>query len=143
MRGILSDKYVAASARNGREDYAERWEAQLRKGCLEMAVLAVLAPGVSYGLEIIRALESHSNLVLSEGTIYPILNRLREDGLVDSSWVESTGHPRKYYSLTRKGRERATCMAENWMDFTAGLSVLIKPLVAAKPIAAKKERSGK
>ena len=134
----MSDKYIAAPGRNGREDYAERWDAQLRKGCLEMAVLAVLAPGASYGLEIIRALESHSNLVLSEGTIYPILNRLREDGLVDASWVESTGHPRKYYSLTRKGRERATRMAESWVDFAAGLSALIEPLVAGK-----KERSRK
>jgi PadR family transcriptional regulator PadR len=138
MRGILSDKYSGLNGSNGREDYAERWEAQLRKGCLEMAVLAVLAEGESYGLEIIRALESHSNLVLSEGTVYPILNRLREDGLVDSSWVESTGHPRKYYSLTRKGRERATRMAESWMEFAAGLSALIEPLVPAT-----KGRSGR
>ncbi len=116
-------------ARNGHEDGAEKWEAQLRKGCLEMAVLAVLAPGRNYGLEIIRALEKHSNLALSEGTIYPILNRLRQDGLVEAAWVESdSGHPRKYYSLTRKGRERAARMAETWLDFAAGLSALVEPL---------------
>jgi PadR family transcriptional regulator, regulatory protein PadR len=108
----------------------DRWEAQLRKGCLEMAILAALAPARSYGLEIIRALEKHSDLVLSEGTVYPILNRLREDGLVNASWVESeTGHPRKYYSLTRKGYDRAARMAEIWMQFTSGVNVLIRPLL--------------
>ena len=86
----------------------------------------------SYGLEIIRTLEKHSDLVLSEGTVYPILNRLRDDGLVTSSWVESeSGHPRKYYSLTRKGYDRATRMAEVWLQFTAGVNLLIEPLLPA------------
>ena len=117
-------------ARNRRGSDLDRWEGQLRKGCLEMAVLAALAPGRNYGLEIIRALERHSNLVLSEGTVYPILNRLREDGLLTASWVESeTGHPRKYYSLTRLGYERATRMAEAWLQFTSGVNTLIMPLL--------------
>jgi PadR family transcriptional regulator PadR len=118
---------------NGREEAAEKWEQQLRKGCLEMAVLATLAPGRSYGLEIIRALEKHSNLVLSEGTIYPILNRLRQDGLVHAEWVDSgSGHPRKYYSLSAAGRVRASGMAETWLDFAAGLTALVEPLVRSK-----------
>ena len=112
-------------------DLAEKWEAQLRKGCLEMAVMAALAPGKSYGLEILRTLESHSRLVLSEGTIYPILNRLREDGLVEAEWVESdSGHPRKYYSLTEKGRQRACWMAKTWLEFARGLSSLVEKLGA-------------
>jgi PadR family transcriptional regulator PadR len=118
---------------NGSGNATENWEAQLRKGCLEMAVLAALAPGKSYGLEIIRALEMHSNLILSEGTIYPILNRLRQDGLVDAAWVEAdSGHPRKYYSLTRKGRDRAAQMATAWLTFAGGLSSLVAPLVSKK-----------
>ena len=117
-------------SRNHRGSDFDRWEAQLRKGCLEMAVLAALVPGRDYGLEIIRVLERYSDLVLSEGTVYPILNRLREDGLLTSSWVESeTGHPRKYYSLTRLGYERATWMAEVWMQFTSGVNALIRPLL--------------
>ena len=117
-------------SRSSRESELDRWEAQLRKGCLEMAVLAALAPGRNYGLEIIRALERSSDLVLSEGTIYPILNRLREDGLLTSSWVESeTGHPRKYYALTRLGYERGARMAELWMQFTSGMNALIRPLL--------------
>ncbi len=118
---------------NGREDEAARWEAQLRKGCLELAVLAALASGRSYGLEILRALELHSRLVLSEGTIYPILNRLRQDGLVESQWVESdSGHPRKYYSLTRAGRARAARMASAWSEFADGLNRIVDPLLSRK-----------
>ncbi|MGH9619829.1 MAG: PadR family transcriptional regulator, partial [Bryobacteraceae bacterium] len=86
----------------------DRWEAQLRKGALEMAALTALWGRRLYGLDLIRFLEQHSQLVVSEGTVYPILNRLKADGLLASEWVEAeAGHPRKYYSLTRAGRERA------------------------------------
>jgi PadR family transcriptional regulator PadR len=108
----------------------DRWEAQLRKGALEMAALASLWQGRLYGLEIIRFLESHSNLVLAEGTIYPILNRLRAEGLLSSEWVEAqAGHPRKYYSLTETGRQRLTQMAQAWASFAAGLSRLLDPVL--------------
>ena len=110
---------------------SDRWEAQLRKGALEMAALAALWGRRLYGLDIIRYLEQHSQLVLSEGTIYPILNRLKADGLLESEWVEAeAGHPRKYYSLTRSGRERARRMAATWLEFSAGLSRLIEPVIA-------------
>src|SRR5271157_259695 len=109
---------------------ADKWEAQMRKGCLEMAVLASLWHGRLYGLEILRVLERDSRLVLSEGTIYPILNRLRVEGLVQSQWVEAeAGHPRKYYELTQSGRERATRMAETWTEFSASLGCLIEPVL--------------
>jgi PadR family transcriptional regulator, regulatory protein PadR len=108
----------------------DKWEAQMRKGCLEMAVLASLWYGRLYGLEILRVLERDSSLVLAEGTIYPILNRLRTDGLVQSQWVEAeAGHPRKYYLLTPAGRERATRMAKTWTQFSAGLGNLIEPVL--------------
>jgi len=108
----------------------DKWEAQMRKGCLEMAVLASLWHGRLYGLEILRVLERDSSLVLAEGTIYPILNRLRAEGLVQSQWVEAeAGHPRKYYELTQSGRDRATRMAETWTRFSAGLGYLIEPVL--------------
>ncbi len=111
-------------------DSPDKWEAQMRKGCLEMAVLASLWRGRLYGLEILRVLERDSRLVLAEGTIYPILNRLRTDGLLQSEWVEAdAGHPRKYYQLTPAGRERATRMAETWTQFSAGLGCLIEPVL--------------
>ena len=108
----------------------DKWEAQMRKGCLEMAVLASLWHRRLYGLEILRVLERDSSLVLAEGTIYPILNRLRTEGLVQSQWVEAeAGHPRKYYELTQAGRDRATQMAETWTHFSAGLGFLIEPVL--------------
>jgi PadR family transcriptional regulator PadR len=116
-------------------DSPDKWEAQMRKGCLEMAVLASLWRGRLYGLEILRVLERDSSLVLAEGTIYPILNRLRTDGLLQSEWVEAdAGHPRKYYQLTPAGRERATRMAETWTLFSAGLGCLIEPVLKDRKV---------
>ena len=84
---------------------ANKWEVQLRKGCLELAILAALWGGKLYGLEILRRLESDSDLIVSEGTVYPLLSRLKALGLVRSEWVESdAGHPRKYYALTPAGK---------------------------------------
>jgi len=111
-------------------DQPDRWEAQLRKGALEMAALASLWRGRLYGLEIIRFLESNSQLVLGEGTIYPILTRLKAEGLLSSEWVEAeAGHPRKYYQLTEAGRERLRRMAEAWTSFAGGLSRLLEPVL--------------
>jgi len=108
----------------------DRWEAQLRKGALEMAALASLWRGRLYGLEIIRFLEQHSRLVLAEGTIYPILNRLKAEGMLTSDWVEAeAGHPRKYYALTEPGRTRLRKMAEAWANFAGGLSQLLEPVL--------------
>ena len=114
-------------------DSPDRWEAQLRKGALEMAALASLWQGRLYGLEIIRFLENHSRLALAEGTIYPILNRLKSEGMLASEWVEAeAGHPRKYYSLTEPGRQRLRQMATAWASFAAGLSNLLEPVLEQK-----------
>jgi len=111
-------------------DQPDRWEAQLRKGAVEMAALASLWQGRLYGLEIIRFLERQSQLALAEGTIYPVLNRLKAEGLLTSEWVEAeAGHPRKYYSLTVAGRERLRLMAEAWTSFSGGLSRLLEPVL--------------
>jgi PadR family transcriptional regulator, regulatory protein PadR len=107
-------------------DGAEKWEVQLRKGSLELAILASLWGGRLYGLEILRRLESDSDLIVAEGTVYPLLSRLKTLGLVASEWVESdSGHPRKYYRLTPAGRQRALEMARIWTRFSASLSDLL------------------
>jgi PadR family transcriptional regulator PadR len=112
---------------------AEKWEAQLRKGCLELAILACLWDKRLYGLEILRGLEENSNLVIAEGTVYPILARLKEDGFLQSEWVEAdAGHPRKYYWLTAPGRQKAVSMAQFWTSFTASLNGLLKPVLNGK-----------
>jgi PadR family transcriptional regulator PadR len=106
------------------------WERQVHKGWLELAILASLWAQRLYGLDILRRLESHSELVLAEGTIYPILNRLKADGLVDSKWVEGeAGHPRKYYWLTPGGRRRAVEMARYASSFLGRIDALIAPLL--------------
>jgi PadR family transcriptional regulator, regulatory protein PadR len=108
---------------------ADKWEVQLRKGCLELAILAALWDDKRYGLEILRRLESDSDLVVSEGTVYPLLSRLKALGLVRSEWVESdAGHPRKYYALTPAGKRRAREMAAIWAQFSSSMSKLLAPV---------------
>ncbi len=108
---------------------SESWEAQLRKGSLEMAILASLWKGKHYGLEILHALDGRSSLALAEGTLYLILNRLKNDGAVECKWVDAgTGHPRKYYWLTEAGRERLRAMAQFWIQFSADLNALLEPV---------------
>jgi len=110
-------------------DGNDKWEIQLRKGSLELAVLAALWTGRLYGLEILRRLADGSDLIVPEGTVYPLLARLKDDGLVDSEWVEAeAGHPRKYYTLTRTGRRRVTHMASYWSEFSAKLDHLLAPI---------------
>jgi PadR family transcriptional regulator, regulatory protein PadR len=111
------------------QDSADKWEVQLRKGCLELAILAALWEGKLYGLEILRRLESDSDLIVSEGTVYPLLSRLKLLGLVRSEWVESdAGHPRKYYALTAAGKKRAIEMKAIWVRFSSSMGKLLDPL---------------
>ena len=114
-------------------DRGQHWEAQLRKGCLEMAILASLWQSRLYGLEILRALAEQSQLDVAEGTLYPILSRLKAEGLLESEWVEAeAGHPRKYYWLTAPGRRRAKEMASAWNEFAGKLALLVQPVVGGK-----------
>jgi PadR family transcriptional regulator PadR len=107
----------------------DKWEVQIRKGCLELAILAILWSGRLYGLEILRLLADRSGLVVPEGTVYPLLARLKADGLLAAEWVEGeAGHPRKYYTLTASGRRRALQMARLWSTFSASLDHLLAPL---------------
>jgi PadR family transcriptional regulator PadR len=108
----------------------DKWEVQVRKGCLDMAILASLWPTRLYGLEMLNCLERNAGLVLSAGTVYPLLARLKADGLVESEWVDAdVVHPRKYYSLTPAGRRRAIEMAQVWVRFSAGIGGLLSPVL--------------
>ena len=105
------------------------WETQVRKGGLSLAVLAILWPARLYGLEILKRLAADAGLSIPEGTIYPLLSRMKAEGLVASEWVEAeAGHPRKYYSLTDEGRRRARDMAASWRAFAGGLDRLLAPM---------------
>lgn len=110
-------------------DELGKWETQVRKGGLGLAVLAVLWPDRLYGLEILRRLDSDAGLLIPEGTIYPLLSRMKAEGLVDSEWVEAdAGHPRKYYRLTDGGRARVRQMTRSWRAFAQGLERLLAPI---------------
>lgn len=109
-------------------DELGKWESQLRRGGLGLAVLATLQGGRLYGLEMLRRLEADGGLAVQEGTIYPLLSRLKADGLVDAEWVQAeAGHPRKYYALTDAGRRRLAEMAASWRSFADGLDRLLGP----------------
>ena len=111
----------------------DKWEVQLRKGCLELAILAALWGGKLYGLEILARLQSDSGLTVSDGTVYPLLSRLKALGLVRSEWVESdAGHPRKYYTLTPAGRQRTFEMVTMWTRFSSSMSRLLAPIGKGK-----------
>jgi PadR family transcriptional regulator PadR len=115
------------------QEAGDKWEVQLRKGCLELAILAALWDGKLYGLEILRRLESDSDLIVSEGTVYPLLSRLKALGLVRSEWVASdAGHPRKYYTLTPAGKQRVREMAGMWVRFSSSMSKLLAPVARGK-----------
>jgi PadR family transcriptional regulator PadR len=79
---------------------------QLRKGILELAILASLDHESRYGYSLIKAIASRNGILIAEGTIYPILRRLLKEGLIQAKWEESNqGPPRKYYSLTGEGKK--------------------------------------
>lgn len=90
----------------------EGWASQLRKGVLELAVLALLAKDDKYGSQLVDELAARPELAITAGTVYPLVARLAKAGLVTSTWQESpVGPPRKYYALTAAGREALAGMA--------------------------------
>ena len=90
----------------------------MRRGVLQYCVLALLAEEERDGFALVRALGEVEGMVTSEGTIYPLLSRLRRDGLVASSWRESTqGPPRRYYRATDTGRTALEAFVREWDRF--------------------------
>jgi PadR family transcriptional regulator PadR len=94
----------------------ENTKAQMRKGVLEYCILLVLDGKPLYASDIIQKLKAVKMIVV-EGTLYPLLTRLKNDGLLTYRWEESTqGPPRKYYELTSEGREFLTALDESWLE---------------------------
>ncbi|MFE9629649.1 PadR family transcriptional regulator [Streptomyces sp. NPDC006463] len=91
---------------------------QLRKGVIEYCVLALLRNGPLYGVELLRELGAVEVMATSQGTIYPLLSRLRREELVETTWQESpSGPPRRYYALTESGRSALAEFTAAWPDF--------------------------
>lgn len=99
---------------------------QLRRGVLQFCVLALLRDGERYAFELVRELCDAHGLVTSEGTIYPLLSRLRREGWVNTVWKESdSGPPRRYYTLTAKGRRALAEFAAEWGPFRTAVDNLL------------------
>jgi PadR family transcriptional regulator, regulatory protein PadR len=104
----------------------ETWQEQLRRGSLDLAILLSVSSGPRYGLSLIQHLEAFTDLVVTEGTIYPILGRLTREGLLEAEWIEGEApHARKYYRLTRLGAKRLADMKGEWRAFTEKIERLM------------------
>ncbi|MCB9880300.1 MAG: PadR family transcriptional regulator [Planctomycetes bacterium] len=103
------------------------WVTQLRKGTLELCLLNTVAKTARYGYEIVRLLSAIEGLVIQEGTVYPILARLKREGFLETELRESSEGPsRKYYSLTRDGKRRLRAMNRYWSDLTEKIAALVE-----------------
>jgi PadR family transcriptional regulator PadR len=101
------------------------WTTQLRKGALELAILNALNGDRLYGYDIVRILRGYEGLMIGDGTVYPNLSRLKADGLVRATIEDSPdGPPRKYYELTRTGRDTLVEMNQAWESLVSSVEEL-------------------
>ena len=105
----------------------ENTQAQMRKGILEYCILLIIARNDAYVQDIINKLRASKMLVV-EGTVYPLLTRLKNTGLLAYRWEESTqGPPRKYYNITEQGRQFLQALAPSWEALTTAIEILKAP----------------
>ena len=101
-------------------------KAQMKKGVLEMCILALLKEGPAYVSEIIEELKKNQMIVV-EGTLYPLMTRLKNAGLLHYKWEESrSGPPRKYYQLSEKGENVLDELGESWKQLTKAVGQILK-----------------
>ncbi len=102
------------------------WVSQLRKGLVELCVMGALSDGEAYGYQILQRLNHSEHLAITESTVYPILVRLAKEDLVAVRVAPSpAGPPRRYYRLTRQGRQRLAEMQGYWQELTAAVNELL------------------
>ena len=102
------------------------WTSQLRRGVLELCLLRVLSDEPSYGYEIVSRLESLGPLASSENTIYPLLRRLKADGLLETFMRDSpAGPPRQYYRVTADGRRRLAALSKEWIAMAEAVATCL------------------
>jgi len=104
----------------------ENTKAQMRKGVLEFCILSILSNGDAYTSEILSQLKD-AKLLVVEGTVYPLLTRLKNAGLLSYRWEESTsGPPRKYYGLTETGKIFLSVLNTTWNELVAAVQIVTK-----------------
>ncbi|HEV8469052.1 MAG TPA: PadR family transcriptional regulator [Candidatus Limnocylindria bacterium] len=104
------------------EREAAEWLVQLRRGVLELCVMSAIADDPRYGYELVSELAASEPLAAMEGTVYPLLRRLRQAGFVETSWQESpAGPPRQYYRLAPVGRRALRGMRRSWRELVSAV----------------------
>jgi PadR family transcriptional regulator PadR len=100
----------------------ENSKAQMKKGILELCILSIISRGEVYASNIIEELKA-SKMIVVEGTLYPLLTRLKNEGLLSYQWVESkSGPPRKYFQLTEDGKQFLDGLKETWTELVEAVS---------------------
>ncbi len=108
-------------------EYTAKITSQMRKGVLEYIILSIISQGEAYASDILKKLKG-SKLLVVEGTLYPLLSRLKNEELISYYWVESSGGPpRKYYRLTPKGLEMLEAMRVSWNTLSAAVEKTLHP----------------
>ncbi len=103
----------------------EKTKAQMKKGVLEMVVLSIISKQEVYASDIIKQLKE-SKLLVVEGTLYPLLTRLKNEGLLDYRWEESkSGPPRKYYTISELGRKTVEELILGWKELVKSINTLL------------------
>ncbi|MBN4072693.1 helix-turn-helix transcriptional regulator [Crocinitomix catalasitica] len=109
------------------ESSIHKWKSQLKKGALSFIILNVLKDKEFYGYELIEEVREHTDVEIAEGTLYPLMNRLKKEELVSSKWVEQeSGIPRKYYRLTKIGNQTLTEMQAYWKSLEDSIRKISK-----------------
>ena len=121
----------------------ENTQSQMRKGVLEFCILSIIQRGEAYPSDIIEEMKK-SNLQLLEGTLYPLLTRLKNADLLNYRWVESSGGPpRKYFSLTEKGSAFYQLLENTWREMADGVERVINSQAQGTRHEAQEEAQGK
>ena len=105
----------------------ENTQVQMRKGILEFCILEIIARGEVYASDMLLELTA-AKMIVVEGTLYPLLTRLKNAGLLDYAWVESSaGPPRKYYKLTPVGQTFLEQLRQTWLEVVASIQLITQP----------------
>jgi PadR family transcriptional regulator PadR len=108
-------------------EFVQNWFSQVKKGTLSYIILIILDEKEYYGYELVQEIKIHTMLEVAEGTLYPLLNRLKAEGIVDSKWIEQeSGIPRKYYTLSKDGKVTLTEMKKIWSALETAIQKIQK-----------------
>lgn len=98
-----------------KDEFLDKWKSQVKKGTLSFLVLNAINKKELYGYELLEIIKKSTAIEIAEGTLYPLMNRLKKEGLTTSKWVEQeSGIPRKYYILTDEGKITLKQMRNYW-----------------------------